>query len=274
MKKIKKKNSTAAYTSVLLILAAVMILILWVSSCIGRGTSEESDDGSQTTTPQENESSTDTTPESSDENVKVPANSEEDWALYVIGNNDPLPDNFTVNTKPISGERELDERCADYAIEMLNAAEEDGIYLYVASAYRSVQRQAENLQGYINSLIAQGWSPEDAEVQAKREIALPGCSEHNAGLAMDIISSDYWYTHTDIDESFAELPHFDWLIDNSWKYGFILSYPKGKEDITGFIYEPWHYRFVGLYHAERIHNIYVETGELLTLNEYMEQYIC
>lgn len=276
MKKIKKKNSTAVYITVLLILAAVILFVLGVSSCVGGGNGEES--SSQSDTPQESGndgqgSDTSESQNTNEQDVNAPVNSKDNWALYVIGNNDPLPEDFTLNTKTVSGERELDERCADYAIEMLEAADKDGIDLFVTSAYRSLQKQAENLESYTNSLIAQGWSAEAAAEQAKKEIALPGCSEHNAGLAMDIVSSDYWYTHTDLDESFEELPHFDWLIDNSWKYGFILSYPEGKEDITGFIYEPWHYRFVGIYHAEIIHNVYVETGEFLTVNEYIEQYM-
>ena len=272
MKKKKKINSSAVSVTVILGITVILLAVLGISSCIG-GTGKDGE-GAQSTTPQD---STDDgqgseTSESKQE-INVPINHEDDWALYVVGNDDPLPEDFTVNTKTVSGERELDERCADYAIEMLKAAELDGIDLYVTSAYRSVQKQAENLESYTNSLIAQGWSAEEADAQAKKEIALPGCSEHNAGLAMDIVSSDYWYTHTDLDESFEELPHFDWLIDNSWKYGFVLSYPEGKEDITGFIYEPWHYRFVGLSHAERIHNVYAETGEFLTVNEYIEQYV-
>lgn len=277
MKKIKKKNSTAVYITVLLILTVVILLVLGISSCVG-GTGKENGDGSQSTTTPENEENIQEADVSesvntSDPVFNIPINHEDDWALYVIGNDDPLPEGFSVVTKTVAGERVLDERCADYAIEMLKAAEKDGIDLYVTSSYRSVQKQAENLESYTNSLIAQGWSAEDAAAQAKKEIALPGCSEHNAGLAMDIVSSDYWSNHDDLDESFEELPHFDWLVDNSWKYGFILSYPEGKEDITGFIYEPWHYRFVGLSHAERIHKIYEDTGEFLTVNEYIERYV-
>ena len=272
MKK-KKKNSSAVSITVILAITACLLAVLWVSSCIG-GTGENNGDGSQSTTPQASESAGQETETSeSEQEVNASVNHEHDWALYVIGNNNPLPADFNVVIKTVRGERALDERCADLAIEMLKSAENDGIDLYITSAYRSVQKQAENLESYTNSLIAQGWSAAEADVQAKKEIALPGCSEHNAGLAMDIVSSDYWYTHTDLDESFEELPHFDWLVDNSWKYGFVLSYPKGKEDITGFIYEPWHYRFVGLYHAERMHNVYVETGEFLTVNEYMERYV-
>ena len=244
MKNIMKKSTAVGIAAIILVIVGLSVT-LWVSSCIG-----ETDIDSEVNEPVD-----------------------DDWALYVIGNNDPLPENFSVVTKKVNEERELDERCADYAIKMLTAAERDGIALNVISAYRSVQKQEENLQDYIDSLIEKGWSEEDAVVQAHREIALPGHSEHNAGLAMDIVSDDYWFDHTELDDSFAELPHFDWLIENSWKYGFILSYPEGKEDITGFIYEPWHYRFVGLFHAEMIHDIYLETGEFLTVNEYIERYV-
>ena len=254
------KKSTAAGIIAILAVTAGLTATLIVSSLTG-GEAEKKGEVSQTTEASESE-----------KEVSAPI-SGDDWALYVIGNNNPLPEGFSVVTKNVTTEKELDERCADFAIEMIKAAKEDGINLLVFSAYRSVERQEENLQDYIDSLIMKGWSEEDAIVQAHREIALPGHSEHNAGLAMDIISDDYWLDHDELNYEFEELPHFDWLIENSWKYGFILSYPDGKEDITGFIYEPWHYRFVGLYHAEKIHNIYVETGEMLSLNEYIEQYI-
>lgn len=202
-----------------------------------------------------------------------PDKSDEDWALYVIGNNNPLPSNFTIDIKTIVGERTLDKRCADYAIQMLKDAKYQGVGLYVTSAYRSIQYQADNLQNFINRLMAQGYTEEEATIQAKKEIALPGCSEHNSGLALDIVSDNYWSNHDGLYEDFENYSQFKWLVDNSWKYGFILSYPKGKEDITGFIYEPWHYRFVGLKHAEKIHEVYEETGEFLTVNEYIEQYV-
>lgn len=308
-RKKKKGNSSAAYLGFLIVLAAGIVVLLalmaGIGSCIGskeepvstpdsgQNTAETSPVASGSapaetkkptnetgvnggvsgivnllpavTAPPENNTVTGTS--------KIPYNAEEDWALYVIGKNNPLPDDFTLEEKTVSGERTLDARCADYAIKLLNDAAEQGVNLFVTSSYRSVQRQAENLESYINTLISRGYSSEEAKIQAEKEIAVPGCSEHNAGLAMDIVSSDYWSNHSDLDESFEKLPHFDWLIANSWKYGFILSYPKDKEDITGIIYEPWHYRFVGIKHAENIHKVYEETGEFLTVNEYIERYI-
>lgn len=277
-KKKKKNNSSTAYPVFLCMLAVVIIIILIAAASAGSCGGSEGD-GTSAPTAQPSESTaavpislTSTQPPITTP-VKAAYNPEEDWALYVIGNDNPLPDDFTVETKTVVGERTLDSRCADYAIEMLNDAAAQGVGLYVTSSYRSIQRQAENMESYINTLIGQGYSAEDAKVQAEKEIALPGHSEHNAGLAMDIVSDDYWSNHSDLDESFELEPQFNWLIENSWKYGFILSYPKGKEDITGFIYEPWHYRFVGHKHAEKIHEVYVTTGEFLTVNEYMEKYV-
>lgn len=282
-KRKKKNNSSSAYLSFLIMLALGIIIILLIM--IGAASCKNSGGDGETTTPdaastpssppqdgsETNTGEADTTPV---ETLPVyDPTSERDWALYVIGKDNPLPDDFTLNTKTVTGERLLDERCADQAIKMLNDASSQNVGLFVTSSYRSVQKQAENLESYINTLMGQGYSKEDATIQAQKEIALPGCSEHNAGLAMDIVSDDYWSNHTDLDESFEKLPQFDWLINNSWKYGFVLSYPKDKDNITGIIYEPWHYRYVGLEHAERIHKVYVETGEFLTINEYIEKYM-
>ena len=273
------------------VIAIVIILIIVLIKNIGGNKSEEtqteaSTPVSSTTVPAETEAtrsnnviapkpgvSASTNAAETTAATAAVNNSGDNWALYVIGNDNPLPSDFTVDTKSVSGERELDVRCADYAIQMLNDAKEQNVGLFVTSAYRSVEKQTANMQSYISNLISQGYSQEEAKKQAEKEIALPGHSEHNAGLAMDIVSDTYWSNHSDLDESFDQLPQYDWLIDNSWKYGFILSYPKGKEDITGFIYEPWHYRFVGLEHAKKIHEVYEKTGEFLTVNEYIEKYV-
>ncbi len=286
----KKKKYIPAYVMLFAVIIILVILIIVLFKGIAGNKSEETQ--TEATTP---DTSTAAQTESTHSgNVLAPKpgvgsnsanttdaavtavnsnSTDENWALYVIGNDNPLPSDFTVNTKSVSGERELDVRCADYAIQMLDDARAQNVGLFVTSAYRSIDKQAANMQSYISTLISQGYSQEEAKKQAEREIALPGHSEHNAGLAMDIVSDTYWSNHSDLEESFDQLPQYDWLIENSWKYGFVLSYPKGKEDITGFIYEPWHYRFVGLEHAKKIHEVYESTGEFLTVNEYMEQYM-
>lgn len=277
----KKSSSDFPASLRILIIITVFVVIAVFAAIAFKGCSsdEKSKSSAQTADTENSSQSEEDTSETSGgetENTEQTASSnyeydeERDWALYVIGNNDPLPDDFTIDTKSVAGERLLDERCADYAIAMLEQASSENVGLFVTSSYRSLETQSTNLQNLINSYIASGFSEEEAKEKALTEITAPGCSEHNAGLAMDIVSDDYWSYHDDLEESFDQTPQYEWLIDNAWKYGFMLSYPKGKEDITGIIYEPWHFRFVGLEHAEKIHQVYEETGEFLTLGEYID----
>lgn len=190
----------------------------------------------------------------------------DDLALFVVNENNPLPDSYTIETKTVYKHCELDIRCADYAIAMIKAALDDGIELNVTSGYRSIEKQRKNIEFYIEKYMSEGLSYEEAETLTYSQVAKPGCSEHNAGVAMDIVTQNWFLYYTELTEDFQYTDEFRWLQDNSWKYGFIMSFPEGKEDITGFLYEPWHYRFVGLEHAEKIHSLNI------TLNEYIEEY--
>lgn len=174
------------------------------------------------------------------------------WAYYLINRDNPLPSDFTVALDYVQGRFMMDERCASYARDMLAAAEADGIKLNVVSAYRSVQKQQENLESYTERLVNNGYTHEEAYILATKEIALPYTSEHNAGLALDILTADWWETHDDVTADFEETEEFRWLSENAHKFGFIMRYPKEYEYVTGYTYEPWHYRFVGVYYAEKI----------------------
>jgi len=181
------------------------------------------------------------------------------WALFLVNQTNVLPSDFSVSTQKISGKYEIDERAADYAIKMFDAAAADGVTLRVVSAYRTIQYQQMLFDRDVKMYEGQGMTPDEAYIATSKNIAIPGQSEHNAGLAIDILSNDWW----DVTEGFATTNAFKWLSENAQKYGFILRYPKGKESITGIVYEPWHYRFVGIYHANKIK----ESG--LCLEEYM-----
>ena len=174
------------------------------------------------------------------------------WASYLIHAANPLDSDFTVGLATAVGSFMLDERCAGYARQMLEDAKKDGIELTVVSAYRSVQKQQENLESYTERLISLGHSSTEARKLAEKEIALPYTSEHNAGLALDILTPDWWETHDDVTADFDKTEQFRWLSENAHKYGFIMRYPREYEDVTGIIYEPWHYRFVGVYYANEI----------------------
>ncbi len=174
------------------------------------------------------------------------------WAYFIINNENPLPENYSPALERVQGDFSMDSRCAEYAREMISAARLDGIELNVVSAYRNVQKQQENLDAYIERMINEGHSEEEARRLALLEIAKPGTSEHNAGLALDILTADWWETHDDVTSDFENTEEFKWLNEHAHEYGFILRYPKGAEKITGYAYEPWHYRFVGKYYAEKI----------------------
>ena len=98
-------------------------------------------------------------------------------------------------------------------------------------------------------------------IQSSHTIAVPGASEHQVGLALDIVCSTYYR----LDEAFGDTEAGKWLAENSYQYGFILRYPKDKEEITGIEYEPWHFRYVGKEAAKEM------TEQKLTLEEYVEQ---
>lgn len=205
--------------------------------------------------------------------MEEPAPKEEEnidnkWAMFLVNKNNPLPmdyDSRIETTMIFESWREyyLDSRAAKYFDDMLNAAKEDGIDLLVVSAYRTIEYQQQNFDNSVQDRIDnRGMTYDEAYADTLAEVALPGESEHNAGLALDIMSEEY--TSMD-DDGFENTEAFRWLDENAHKFGFILRYPKGKQEITGIIYEPWHYRFVGLYYANEIK----ESG--LCLEEYYEE---
>ena len=130
----------------------------------------------------------------------------------------------------------------------------------VASGYRSEELQQMLMDDKVNDLLAQGYTEADAKKESKNWVAVPGTSEHHLGLAVDI-NSDVDINDPNASDQTEIL--YQWLKENAHRYGFILRYPPGKEDITGVNYEPWHYRYVGVENAEKIY----ESG--LTLEEYL-----
>ncbi|WP_409288760.1 D-alanyl-D-alanine carboxypeptidase family protein [Peribacillus sp. SCS-37] len=126
--------------------------------------------------------------------------------------------------------------------EMFRAADADGIELFAVSGYRSFNRQELLFQSEIDQV---------GKVKAKQAVAYPGTSEHQTGLTMDIASRS---TDLLLTEGFESVPEGRWLTENAYKFGFILRYPKGRERLTGYQYEPWHFRYVGREAAALIHD--------------------
>lgn len=183
------------------------------------------------------------------------------WALYLVNQSNPLPADFTVTAAKVFGGYEMDSRVAPYMKEMIAAAKADGANLSVVSALRTIEKQQKLLDAEIKIYTDKGMNAEDAYKKATEAVAIPGQSEHNAGLCADILEADNY----SLTEAFEKTPEFKWLSEHAAEYGFILRYPKSKESITGIIYEPWHYRFVGKYYAAEIN----KSG--LCLEEYIEE---
>ena len=149
------------------------------------------------------------------------------WQLRLVNAANPLPDDFEPETSNIAGyeHRPFDMRAADWLEKMLHDAEQDGCKLYLVSGYRSIGRQRALFQIKTEELMQQGLAAQQAEQEAARWVARPGTSEHNLGLAADIVSADWYTTHNDLTEDFEQTPAFAWLKANCAEYGFILRYP-------------------------------------------------
>ncbi|RKJ41908.1 D-alanyl-D-alanine carboxypeptidase family protein [bacterium 1XD42-8] len=186
---------------------------------------------------------------------------EEDWKLMLISKREPVPLDYTFELGMIQGEIRADIRILEEANEMLKEARKEGIFLVICSPYRDYDRQEMLFNQKVKSYMEQGMSFMEAYIQSSHTIAVPGASEHQVGLALDIVCS----THYRLDEAFGDTEAGKWLAENSYQYGFILRYPKDKEEITGIEYEPWHFRYVGKEAAKEM------TEQKLTLEEYVEQ---
>lgn len=185
----------------------------------------------------------------------------DNWQLTLVNSENPLPKGYSVQLKKINDTHKVDERIADIVLAMIEDAKDEGVDLLICSSYRSVSRQQELLDEEIDKYITAGRTNDEALVEATLGLALPGHSEHNTGLALDIVTPSYQI----LDRGFEDTEAFSWLDKNAYKYGFILRYPKGKTAITKIKYEPWHYRFVGQEHAAIIKESNV------TLEEYLAE---
>ena len=137
-------------------------------------------------------------------------------------------------------------RCAEALTDMMRDCVNAGYKPYICSAYRSHEKQQFLFDNKIQRLMAEGYDYEDAKRLAPKVVAYPGTSEHELGLSADIIDADYPY----LVPAQEQMPAQIWLMENCKNYGFVLRYPSEKSEITGIIYEPWHYRYVGKEFAE------------------------
>ncbi len=187
----------------------------------------------------------------------------DDWNLILVNKQHPIPEDYEVPLANINPTMQCDERILKDLQNMLSAAYKDGVSIYVASPYRPRISQEKLFELEIRNRMKEGMSYSEAYIEASHTVTIPGSSEHQIGLAVDLLTSEY----NILDENFDKTEAFNWLVENCCKYGFILRYPKDKADITGISYEPWHYRYVGKEAAEII------MKDKITLEEFHEMYL-
>lgn len=196
-------------------------------------------------------------------NGKIPVVSEEDsWKTILVNKDHLLADGYVPELVSVDDSGfKFDSRAAESLKKMLQDARDAGLSPMICSSYRGWEKQTNLFEKQVTKQQATGLTYEEAYEKAKTVVAYPGTSEHQSGLAADIVAS----SHQLLDDSQADTPEQQWLMANCAQYGFILRYPLGKSEFTGVIYEPWHYRYVGEEVAQYI------TENKLCLEEYWQQ---
>lgn len=181
--------------------------------------------------------------------------SEEDWNLILVNRWNPIPEDYSMDLTELMNGQSVDSRIYPELQQMFDDARAAGMLPQISSSYRTTEMQQELMDEKIAEYQAEGNSYEDARALAEKWVAVPGTSEHQIGIAVDITTADWQQQDASVI--------WQWLEQNSYKYGFILRYTAEKTDITGVIAEPWHFRYVGKEAAKEIY----EQG--VCLEEYL-----
>lgn len=176
------------------------------------------------------------------------------WNLIIVNRWNEIPDNYSVPLTELSNGEKVDSRIYSGLQAMFDDARAEGIYPVVREGYRTVEEQQAIFDDKVRAYMNEGYPEDKSEELTRRWVALPGTSEHQLGIAVDINADKTRSSNGEV---------YVWLAGNAYKYGFILRYPQGKEDITGTDYEPWHYRYVGTEAAEKIYR------DQICLEEYI-----
>lgn len=181
--------------------------------------------------------------------------SQQGWQLTLVNNDTPICENCSVILTALDNGQAVDCRIYPQLQKMFDDARSQGIYPTITSSFRTSKDQQEILESKYEHYQKIGYSDKKAKAYAEEWVAMPGTSEHELGLCVDIASGDSSVTNEDV---------WNWLSKNSYKYGFIQRYTAEKQDITGIIPEEWHFRYVGKKAAEEMHE------NDLCLEEYLQ----
>ena len=188
----------------------------------------------------------------------------DDYRLVLVNKEYVMPEEFAdLPLADIGDGYRVHAGMYDALVDMMEDARAAGLPLYIVSGYRPIERSRILYENKVQEYLNAGYTRQQAETEAGMWIAPPGTSEHATGLAVDLISADYYTKLPDLLPEFEEFEEAKWMKEHCAEYGFILRFPKGKEDITQVVFEPWHFRYVGKEAAAAI----MEAG--LTLEEYL-----
>lgn len=186
-----------------------------------------------------------------------------DWRLVLINKQHPIADDYDFKLGTFTSGMRCDERVIEDLLLMMQAAKKEGLNLVVRSPYRTNDHQEDNFNRKIRAYMREGLSYMEAYKVTSQVVTVPGCSEHEVGLALDITSE----TYLELKQGFADTKEGQWLAEHSHEFGFTLRYPEEKEYITSIVYEPWHFRYVGREAAA------VMKKENLCLEEFWDKYL-
>lgn len=183
------------------------------------------------------------------------ASEDHGWNLILVNRENYIPADYEVQLTELSNGKKVDSRIYPELQEMFNAARAQGYGLFVREGYRTQEEQQQLMNEKIETYENEGKSKSEAKKLAEQWVAIPGTSEHQLGIAVDINADTTKSSRDDV---------YNWLEENAHTYGFIKRYPSNKTDITGVINEPWHYRYVGKEAASAIYS------QGICLEEYIE----
>lgn len=183
------------------------------------------------------------------------ASEDHGWNLILVNRENYIPADYEVQLTELSNGKKVDSRIYPELQEMFNAARAQGYGLFVREGYRTQEEQQQLMDEKIEAYENEGKSKPEAKKLAEQWVAIPGTSEHQLGIAVDINADTTKSSRDDV---------YNWLEENAHTYGFIKRYPSNKTDITGVINEPWHYRYVGKEAASAIYS------QGICLEEYIE----
>lgn len=190
------------------------------------------------------------------------AKKEQEWNLLLVNPWNRVPENYEPELTYLRNGQAVDSRCYPELQQMIDDCRAAGFEPLICASYRTMEKQEALFEDKEANLIREGYPENEVEAEAAKVVAYPGTSEHQLGLALDIVDVSYQQLDTEQENT----PVQQWLMKNSWKYGFVLRYPTDKSDITGIIYEPWHYRYVGKEAAAEMYENKLCLEEYLGIN--------